>query len=217
VNRQIGALITLGCIAFALRAPAWAGLGALDDASAAWAKVDDYRMTMTVHEVASARTEDRTLSILFKKPALEHMEIVSGADRGSGVVWQGGDTVKAHKGGFLSGLHATFNLHDKQVETLRGGSVDTATIPGILAQFTPAKGTLTEAPGPQIDGVDTTAVTLVVANPAPGEVTRDVLFLSAATHLPIRREGYAGTDLVRSFTVTDFKPNVGLTSSDFPW
>jgi hypothetical protein len=48
-------------------------------------------------------------------------------------------------------------------------------------------------------------------------VSREVLYLSTVSNLPVRRERYAGTQLVKSENITDTKTNVGLTSSDFPW
>jgi outer membrane lipoprotein-sorting protein len=191
---------------------------ALSTASSAFAKIDDYRMTIAVHETAGGRVEDRTYSVLFKKPSLERVDVTAGPGKGGGIVWLGGDKVKAHRGGFLSGLHVTMDLHNSQVTTLRGDAVDTATIPSMLDDFSPTKGTISASPGPQIDGSETTAITLTVAQPAsPGDVSRIVLYLSNTTHLPVRRERYAGTQLVKSENITAMQTNVGLTASDFPW
>jgi len=216
---RLAAVITASLVvAFDAPAGAVSGAGALNQATAAFAKVDDYRMTIAVHETAGERTEDRTYSVLFKKPSLERIDIVAGPGKGGGIVWLGGDKVKGHRGGLLSGIHLTFDLHNSQVSTLRGDAVDTATIPAMLGDFTSVKGTVSEAPGPQIDGADSVAVTLDVGDPAVDNgVTREVLYLSDATHLPVRRERFAGTQLVKSENVTDVKTNVGLTSSDFPW
>jgi hypothetical protein len=41
-------------------------------------------MTIAFHETAGDRVQDRTCSILFKKPALERVDIVAGAGKGSG-------------------------------------------------------------------------------------------------------------------------------------
>jgi hypothetical protein len=205
---------------FALAAPAGAlpSKSALDAATAAFASIDDYRMTIAVHEVAGERVEDRTYSILFKKPALERIDIVAGPGRGGGIVWLGGDKVKGHRGGLLSGIRLTLDIHNSQVATLRGDSVNSGTIPAMLAVFTTVKGTVSEASGPAIDGAATNVVTLDVADPASyNGVTREVLYLSSVTSLPVRRERFAGTQLVKSENVTETKTNVGLTNNDFPW
>jgi hypothetical protein len=203
-----------------LIAPAGAlsGKTALDAATAAFADIDDYRMTIAVHEVAGERVQDRTYSIMFKKPAFERIDIIAGQGRGGGIVWLGGDKVKGHRGGLLSGIHLTLDIHDGQVATLRGDSVNSGTIPAMLAVFGTIKGTVSEAAGPEIDGAGTNAVTLDVADP-PGYngVSREVLYLSSVTNLPVKRERFAGTELVKSEIVTDTKTNVGLTTNDFPW
>jgi hypothetical protein len=101
---------------------------------------------------------------------------------------------------------------------LRGDAVDSATIPAMLDEFTSIKGNVSEAPGPPIDGAGTVAVTLDVADPSTDKnVSRIVLYLSDSTHLPVRRERFVGTDLVKSENVTDMQTNVGLNATDFPW
>ena len=209
-------------VAFTLAAPAGAMPGtpapALGEAAAAFAKIDDYTSTVVVHETAGGHTEDRTYIVRFKKPALERIDIAAGPGKGSGVVWLGGDQVKGHRGGLLSGLHLTFDLHDKQVTSLRGDTVSSTTIPAMLDDFTTIKGTVSQAAGPQIAAGDSVAVTLDVADPANDDgVSREVLYLSTATDLPVRRERFAGSDLVKSENFTDMKFNVGLTTGDFPW
>jgi outer membrane lipoprotein-sorting protein len=206
-------LLALDTPAGAVSAPS-----ALTAATAAFGKIDDYRMTIAVHETAGERVEDRTYSVLFKKPSLERIDIVAGPGKGGGIVWLGGDKVKGHKGGFFSGIHLTLDLHNSQVSTLRGDAVNTATIPAMIDDFTTIKGAVSQAPGPQIDGVDSNAVTLDVADPgADNGVTREVLYLSAATGLPVRRERFTGAVLVKSENVSNMKTNVGLTANDFPW
>jgi hypothetical protein len=210
----------IGAALLFLAAPAGAlsGKSALDAAHAAFAAIDDYRMTIAVHEVSGDRVQDRTYSIMFKKPALERVDIVAGQGRGSGIVWLGGDKVKGHRGGLLSGIHLTLDIHDGQVATLRGDSVNSGTIPAMLGVFNTIKGTVSEAAGPEIDGAGTNAITLDVADPATyNGVSREVLYLSSVTNLPVKRERFAGTQLVKSELVTDTKTNVGLTSNDFPW
>jgi outer membrane lipoprotein-sorting protein len=215
---RLRALTVAALLVAGAPAGAASGKSALDAANAAFANVSDYRMTIAVHEIAGNNVQDRTYSILFKKPALERVDIVAGAGRGGGIVWLGGDKVKGHRGGLLSGIHLTLDIHDGQVSTLRGDTVSSGTIPAMLAVFDTVKGTVSEAPGPEIDGAGSSAVTLDVADPATyNGVSREVLYLSTVSNLPVRRERYAGTQLVKSENITDTKTNVGLTSSDFPW
>jgi outer membrane lipoprotein-sorting protein len=191
---------------------------ALAQADAAYAKIDDYRMTIAVHETDGGRSEDVIYSVLFKKPTSERVDIVAGPDKGGGVVWLGGDTVKAHHGGIFSRVHFTLNLHSRLVVTLRGDSIDKTTLPAMLAHFRTTPGTLSEAPGPQIDGTETTAITLEAADAASNDgLTREVLDVAASTHFPMRWESYAGATLVKVMDVKAVETNVGLTPGDFPW
>ena len=214
------AVLLAASLPFVLGAPAFAVAepSALVAADANFAKIEDYRSTIVVHETNGKNVEDRTYDVMFKKPSMERVDVVAGPGRGGGIVWLGGDKVKGHKGGFLSGIHLTLDLRNSQVTTLRGDSVDTATIPAMLADFSKVKGDVSEAAGPAIDGAESVAVTLDVADPASyNGVSREVLYLSTETHLPLRRERFSGTTLVKSENVTSMKTNVGLTTNDFPW
>jgi outer membrane lipoprotein-sorting protein len=154
----------------------------------------------------------------FKKPLFVKLDVKSGSNSGGGIVWTGGDSVKGHRGGILSGIHLTLPLHDKQVVSLRGDSIDTGTIPAMLDVFKQVKGDVTEAPGPTIAGTPTDVVTLKVADPTTDKgVSRVVLYLSKATHLPVRRDQFTGDALVKSETFSNMKTNVGLKDSDFPF
>jgi len=77
-------------------------------------------------------------------------------------------------------------------------------------------GSLAEAAGPAIDGQATTAVTLAVSDPkANANVSKDVLFLSNASHLPLGRDQYIGATLVKTEKFKEIKTNLGLKDSDF--
>lgn len=205
--------VALGGPAFALAEPS-----ALAAAGAEFAKIDDYSTTIVVHETNGKNVEDRTYRVMYKKPSMERVDVIAGPGRGGGIVWLGGEQVKGHKGGFLSGMHMTLDLHNSQVTTLRGDTVDSSTIPSMLNDFTRIKGIVSEAEGPSIDGAETVAVTLDVADAAAyNGVSREVLYISSVRHLPVRRERFDGATIVKSEHVMEMKTNVGLTPSDFPW
>lgn len=204
----------------ALVAPAHAAAPALDEANAAFGKINDYVMSVVVHETDNAgkNVEDRTYQYSFLKPTDVKLAITAGSHRGAGVVWKGGDKVKGHDGGFLSGIKLTLDIHNGRVVSLRGDTIDSGTIPAMLDRFKTIKGDVTEAPGPAIEGQATDEVTLKVADPSSdGGVTKEQLFLSRTSHLPLRRMRYVGEALVKSENVSSFKSNVGLTDADFPF
>jgi len=190
----------------------------LDEANAAFAKVNDYTATLTVHETDGKNSDDHVYDYAFMRPSLAKLDVKSGSNRGGGIVWNGGDSVKGHRGGILSGIRLTLPLHDKQVISLRGDSMNTGLIPDMLDVFKRVKGDITEAAGPTLGGAPTDVVTLKVADPtANNGVSREALYLSKATHLPVRRDEFAGDALVKSETFSNLKLNVGLKDSDFPF
>jgi outer membrane lipoprotein-sorting protein len=182
----------------------------------AWSSIDNYHETIVVHEIYQNNTQDRTYDYSFKKPSFAHIEVTSGPGRGSGALWRGGDSVKGHQGGFLSMMHMNVPIGDKRATSLRGDTIDVASFAYELKHFLDTPGTLSEGAGPTLEGVTTTAVTLAVAEPAKNkDVSKDVLDISNETHLPVRREQYAGDTLVKTETFRNVQLNPGLKDSDF--
>ncbi len=197
-------------------APASADDPALAKFADAWSKVDSYTVVIKVHEVQGTDVQDRTYNYAYLKPHYAKTDIVAGPGKGGGAVWTGGDTVKGHQGGFLSGIKLTIPLTDGRAVSLRGDTMDTAVFGYILNNFEKTKGDLTDAAGPTIDGVATDQVTLKVADPTTDKgITRDVLDLSSTTSLPVRRLRYVNDQLVKQEDFSNLKLNPGLQPSDF--
>jgi len=217
VKKTIFALASVLLVASILPRPAFAG-DALAQAQDAYAKVTDYTADIVDHEVKGTAVEDRTYAYSFLRPSYVKLTVTAGPGRGSGAVWTGGDQVSGHRGGILSGIHMKVSLHDPQATSLRGDTMDTGTIGAMLDQFKNAKGTVTESDDKTVDGMLTDELSLKTADPASmGGVTRVDLYISHATHLPVRRERYIGDQLVKSEKVTNQKLNTGLQPSDFPF
>jgi outer membrane lipoprotein-sorting protein len=185
----------------------------VSDFTDAWAKVDDYTVTIKVHETQGTNVQDRVYHYAYKKPHFAKIDIVSGAGRGSGSVWSGGDTVKGHQGGLFSGVKMSVSLHDGRATSLRGDTIDQASFQSVADEFKTGKveGPATTA---TVDGVAADVVTVDLAAPVNG-VTKRVVALSKATHLPVRRSGYAGDTLVKQEDFSDLTVNPGLKEGDF--
>jgi outer membrane lipoprotein-sorting protein len=177
--------------------------------------IKDYTETLTAHEIKDGRVEDRVYHFWFAKPALVRSEIVSGPGSGSAAVWHGGDTVRGHKGGFLAGIKLTLSVNDPRATDIRGKTIGAAFFPVMIASFENG-GKLSEAPGQPVDGAATDDVTLTPADPAKERnLTREVIVLSRATHLPVEHLGYEGAQVVEDEHFTDQKINVGIPPGQF--
>lgn len=201
---------------FALMAAAAPAASSLSEFSEAWAKVSDYSCSIVVHETQGSQTQDRRYDFWFKKPTFAKLEIVSGPGRGSGASWTGGDKVRGHRGGILAGIKMSVSINDAQAVSLRGDNISTASFGYILSNLQSGKGTLSEAAGDAIEGAPTDMIALKIANPAADHnVTRDVVYLSKVSHLPVRRVRYEGDTLVKEEDFVSVKLNPGLRESDF--
>jgi hypothetical protein len=180
-------------------APSSSAAQDLNSFAQAWASIAAYSATVTVFERKGTQVENLVLNYSFRRPSSVMAHVVSGPNAGGTLTWDGGATVVARRGTGLAALFKkTFSLHDPGVTTIRGSSIDQLSFGAILAQAQQGGGTLSEAGPDVIDGVATDAVTLVPADPAADAgLTREVVELSAVTHLPVRLLGFEETTLVR--------------------
>ena len=173
--------------------PAWAAFQDL------WRDVTSYSATVIVFERQGAEVRSSTLDYTFHKPSSATVHFTTGPNAGVTVVWNGGDTVVAHRGSGLTALfRKKFPLHDPRVTTIRGASIDQLSFAAILAHSHGTPGIMSQAAGPAILDIPTEAVTLVpTSSVADTGLTREVIDLSEPTGLPLRILGYEGDTLVR--------------------
>ncbi len=192
-------------VAFSSALAAAATGTALDSFAKAWSRVNGYNATIQLYEVKGGSNEHAVFAYSFTKPSTVGMHITQGPNSGANVKWEGGPSVYASKSGaFGITMGKTVSLNDPMVTSLRGYSVSDLSFGGILAHAQQTGGTLSSGET-KLGGAAVTAVTLNVANPAQDNgMTREVLYLSQNTQLPLRVDGFAGNQLVRQyrFTVT---------------
>ena len=166
----------------------------------AWGGVTGYSAHVTVFEQQGTQTQNAVFDYAFLKPSNATMHVLFGPNAGVTLVWNGGTTVAAHRGsGLIALFKKTFPLHDPQVTTIRGSSLDQLSFSAILNHGIDTAGAVAEINGPTIEGVPTDEVTLVPANAAiDSGFTLEVVDLSKVTHLPVRLHAYQGSTLVRT-------------------
>jgi outer membrane lipoprotein-sorting protein len=180
--------------------PAWT------EFSRTWADIPGYSATVTVFEQKGSQTENMVLDYAYRKPSSAVVRVVKGNNAGVTLVWNGGDTMQAHKGsGLMASFKKTISIDDPNAVTVRGSSIDQLSFDAILAHAQLTPGTVAQMPGAPIDGLATDEVRLVTSPSADGGLTMEVVDVSKATHLPIRILGYEGATLVRSIEFSDVK------------
>ncbi len=179
------------------------GTPALTALSAALANVTAYSATITIFEVSGAKVQNMVFKYTFRRPSTVTTDVIGGPNNGVSMLWTGGTTLSAHRGGLAGVIKKTFSLHDPQVMTIRGSSVDELSFPAILAHAQQTPGKLSQGPGMIVNDVATDAVTLTTANPTANGYTSEILEISRITHLPSRVLGYQGTKVVRRIDFVD--------------
>lgn len=180
--------------------------------------VNDYTCLLRSHETNGTKTEDRTYRYSFMKPHYLKTLIVEGDGKGGGAVWVGGDQVSAHMGGIFNGIHVKISVNDPRVISLHGVSIPDGILPGIVDDYRTIPGELTQTAGGKVGGVETDRIDLKVADPASNHgISEQVLYLSRATHWPVRQIMYSGSQIALDESVSDLQVNVDMTPSDFPF
>jgi hypothetical protein len=181
---------------------------------AAWAGIDNYTATITVHETLGTQTQDRVYHYAYKKPHFAKIDIVAGPGRGGGAVWSGGDHVKGHQGGMMSFVKLSVAIDDARATSLRGDTIDHGSFASIADELAAGK---LEAPAVSatVDGVPCDVVTVDLPPLVPGSVTKVALAFSHATHLPVRRTSFVGDAQVKQEDFSAVKTDAGLTEADF--
>jgi outer membrane lipoprotein-sorting protein len=164
-----------------------------------WKSVTSYTATVIVFEREGTEVQSSVLDYTFRKPSSATVHFTAGPNAGVTVVWNGADTVVAHRGsGFAALFKKTFSLHDPHVTTIRRSSIDQLSFAGILAHSQGTPGIVSQDVGPAILDIPTVAVTLVpTSSVADTGLTREVVDISVPTGLPLRILGYEGNTLVR--------------------
>jgi len=195
--------------------------GALATLSTTWLHVNDYSVTIDARESLRGHTQRQVLRYWYRRPDRARLEIIEGAKRGGVVVWYGDEHATAyHRGWGLFKLR--LGPRDGRVTSLRGNGVLTPNFDAILACFTANRARVSERSGPAVGGAATTAIALDYAGarcpqdpPADREITRDVLYVSRQSGLPVLRERYALGELVERWALSDLQFNLGLGDSAF--
>ncbi len=180
---------------------------------AAWAGVDSYTATITVHETDGTSVQDRIYHYAYRKPSFAKIDIVAGPGRGGGAVWTGGDTVRGHLGGLISFVKLTIAKTDARAVSLRGDTIEK----GSFQSVADACASLHPEPQPEatIDGAAVDVVAFALPPSTPLGATRSVVSFSRATHMPVRRVTFAGDTPVKQEDFSDVKLNAGLTEAYF--
>lgn len=223
MQRSRTGLLMLAASLLALGAPAVTSAAqtapAISAFRAAFANTTSFTYKLHSHEVKGTDVQDRVYDYSFMKPHYAKTLIESGAGRGSGGVWAGGDQVSGHQGGFLSGIHLKVGLHDGRAVSLRGYTIPQGLPQEVVATYTDVKGDLKQTNNAGvIDGVQTDLLTLKVADPASnGGISEQKLYLSEKTHFPLRQILYDGKTPVLDQSFTDWNLDAHLTQNDFPF
>jgi hypothetical protein len=201
------AALALAALPFPARGASALSAPALIAFQRTWPAILGYSATVTFFEQRGAQVQTTVLDYSFRKPSSTTVHIVKGRNAGVTLVWNGGNTVIAHRGSGLAAMFKkSYSLHDPIMTSIRGSSIDQISFAAIISHAQVTPGRVTQSPGPIIGGIPTSAVTLMPISPAGDTgLTREVVAISTPTRLPLRILGYAGPTLVRQLDFTNVK------------
>ena len=176
---------------------------------ATWESVHTYECTVTVHEAKGDSVQDRVYLVRFEKPTQTRVDIVNGDGRGTAAIWNGGDRVRGHQGGFLSIIRLSVGIHSKLATDLRGSTIAEANFGSLIAHL--------ESLDPSAERVTMSHGRIVfVVEPDPpahdNDVTKEVYIL-APNWLPMEFYEYAEDKVVRHVVNSSLKLNIDIPAS----
>jgi hypothetical protein len=178
-----------------------------------YGKIDSYVATVTTHETNGKDVQDRTYRYSYLKPHFAKADVTAGPGKGGGAVWRGGDTLKGHQGGFLSGIKLNISIHDGRAVSLRGDTIERGSLDSVVADLKAAPNQ-TESSG-VVDGTPVDIVTISYPQPQ-NDIVKETIAFSKATHLPVRRTQYgAGDTILKQEDIKSLDTSVKLTEADF--
>jgi len=176
---------------------------------ATWQSVHTYECTATVHEAKGNSIQDRTYLVRFERPTQTRVDIVAGDGRGSVAVWNGGDKVRGHQGGFLSIIRLNVGIHSKFATDLRGSTITEANFGSLIAHL--------ESLDPSVEHVTKVAGRIVlVVKLDPLKPNNDVskeVYILAPNWLPIEYYEFAENKVVRHVVDSSLKLNIDIPAS----
>jgi len=176
---------------------------------ATWGSVHTYECTASVHEAKGDSVQDRTYLVRFERPTQTRVDIVAGDGRGSVAVWNGGDKVRGHQGGFLSIIKLNVGIHSKFATDLRGSTIAEANFASLIAHL--------ESLDPSVEHVTKVAgrIVLVVKldPPRPGNDVSKEVYILAPNWLPIEYYEFAESKVVRHVVDSSLKLNIDIPAS----
>ena len=180
----------------------------LDAFARALSGINSYSATVTIFDQKDAQTQNVVFDYTFSKPSNVTVHVIAGPNAGATLTWIGGPTIVARRGSGIAAMFSkTLSLHDPLVTTLQGASIDELSFGAILLHAQQDVARLSLTSGGTIDGVAANALTLKSSTGSavdPG-LTREIVEMSTATHLPMRVLGYAGSMLVSNVGFSNVK------------
>jgi len=182
-------------------------------------QINDYQCTYVSFVVKGNKSEEYTFRYFFKKPKKIRMEVISQKDKGTILIYRGGQVrVKPGKGLFS---HFTFTFHPrhKRVCDLRGYGIDQSDWGEFIDYHEPyLKGNSFRIVGKEMVGERET-ILLEMRSKDPQEtrgIAHEKIWVDKELKVPLKYEHYdVNNKLIRSSTYKDIKINVGLEENLF--
>jgi hypothetical protein len=176
----------------------------------AWDATNTYSATITAHEALNGKTQDRVYATVFQKPTSIRVDITAGDGKGSVAVYQGGDNVRGHQGGWLSMIKLNLNIHARLATTLRGTTIVQSSFAYMLDHVKTMKYKSTDV---TVNG-DLATMTAVPEDPAQDDGYAKTVLTLGANGLPVELDLYdASNEVVKINKYTDVKVNVDVPAS----
>ncbi len=207
-------------ILFSLGAPAFSQdpgvTPILESLKVKWKSVMDYSCNMQSLNRLGQEVDKKKLDFQFQRPHKVRMEVLDGPKKGSVIVRNANQQIRAKKGGILGVVAVTLDETDERVTNLRGRKFYEADWGSVIAEWLVAakNGWKMERLADETYNNEKCQVLAAHWQDPKSPVTKDMIWVNQ-DHLIVRRQQFEGSNLVNEVVWWNIQVNPSLDPGQF--
>lgn len=189
----------------------------LEQVKQKWKSIYDYRCQMQSLNRLGQEVDKKKLDFAFQRPHKVRMEVLDGPKKGSVLVRDANEKIRAKKGGILGVVAITLEESDERVTNLRGRKFYEADWGSVIAEWLLAAKngwSFEKAPDEKYNN-EVCHVLISHWRDPKSPITKDMIWVSKETQLIVRRQQFEGETLVNEVIWWDIVLNPSLPEGTF--
>ncbi len=184
----------------------------LENVKNKWKTIRDYRCQMQSLNRLGQEVDKKKLDFAFQRPYKVRMEVLDGPKKGSVIVRNAEEKIRAKKGGILGVVAVSLDETDPRVTNLRGRKFYKADWGSVVAEWLIAAKNNWPMERLSDEEYNNQQCHVLAAHwqDASSPITKDLIWVNQENHLIIRRQQFEGETLVNEVVWWNIQVNPSL-------